>query len=700
MIDSGPLLPTGTGENEFRDEYSRRNLSSVLYALLMTSVVVSLVAIFGPWLQPETRFSVSISCVVYLFLIWLNKKGSSSLAGILTIFTMICIANFGLAIGRGFRDESMLIFPGVIMLSSLIMNRIIYVIVVIIVVINVVVVGILDIRNVFTRGIGETTNPGEIVVASMILLGISLGVYLLINSLFNSARQLKENQYRLRSIFDSSPNGIVVMDFEGNIQQVNRKVRRLFGGTFDEVPSRNFGSLIPESDIKDFSSLIEDLSCGIASDRVFETQLIVGDDRRIPVKIRGWLVVDPDSNRLALGVFLTDMTETHELRDTKSTLEDQLYNMQKIEAIGTLAGGIAHDFNNILVGILGYAELAAAASRHDPVVSDYVGKIGAAGLRAKDLVQQILQFSRHEKGEWGPISLQSVTEEVLKLTESTFPATVGVEASYSEAPVTVRGDGTQVHQVLMNLVTNALHALRDEAGKIEVYLDSVSLEQPRSFLNMKIGPGRYARLRVSDDGMGINKENLERVFEPYYTTKETGEGTGLGLAVTMGIVTNHHGLIEVESALGSGTRFTVYIPELRENENERTLGSEAQHRGNGERILVVDDEEFFVSVIQEFLVSMNYRPTVFNDSIEALEYLKKNHSRYELIISDLTMPGMTGIELIFELTGLGINLPVILCTGFSNDVSEENAESFGISKFLVKPISRSELGEALGEILG
>lgn len=695
-----PRAATTDGKERFHTEYRRLNLTTVLYALLLASTVVSLVAIFGPWLEQGTRFSVPVSCVVYLALIWLNKKGYGSVAGVLAILTLMLVANYGLSIGLGFRDESMLIFPGVLIFSSLILNRAVYIIVTVVVITNVVVVGVLDVHGYFMHGIGNTANYGEVVTAAMILGGTATSVYLLIKSLFRSLRRAESSRYRFQSIFDSSPNGVVIMDFDGRIRQINRKAALLFQRERDDILSRNFSELIRESDADHFSTLVRDLEAGIGPDREFEIQIVVGGDQATPVQISGWLVIDPESNPLAVGVFLTDVTETRELEAEKSTLEKQLFRAQKVEAIGTLAGGIAHDFNNILVGILGFAELAAMKSEDNPVVNDYLTRIGEAGLRAKALVQQILRFSRHEKGELGPISLTGVTKEVLKLVASTFPATTEIQASYPDTAEMIRGDGNQIHQVVMNLVTNALHALPDDTGHIDIRVDPVSLEYIKRTLNMVIGPGNYVRLRVTDDGVGVSPKNLEKIFEPYFTTKKSGEGTGLGLAVSMGIIKNHGGLIEVESTPGGGTTISVYFPELNEQATEERPRLAPHHQGNGERVLVVDDENYFVSVMSGFLESMNYVSTVFNDGLEALKELKQNPSKYQLVITDLSMPGMTGIELISEMKRFGIKVPTMLCTGFSEEVSERNFESFGIRMFLLKPVSRSDLEGALAEVFG
>ena len=688
------------GDEPFQTEYRRRNLTSVLYAMLLASTVVSLVAIFGPWLETGTRYSVPISCVIYLALIWLNRKGFGSVAGVLAILTLILVANFGLSIGRGFRDESMLIFPGVLILSSLIMNRVVYVVVTVVVIINVIVVGVLDVNGHFMHRIGDTANYGEIVTASLILGGTATVVHLVINSLFRSLRRAESSRYRFRSIFDSSPEGVVIMDFDGKIRQINRQATQLFQRDQDDILSRNFSELIRDSDAERFSTMVRNLEAGIGPGQELETLIVVGDEQATPVQISGWLVIDPESKPLAVGLFLIDVTETRKLEAEKSNLEKQLFRVQKVEAIGTLAGGIAHDFNNILSGIIGFAELAALESKEDSVVNDYLTRICDAGMRAKALVQQILRFSRHEKGEFGPISLTVVSKEVLKLAASTFPATIEIRASYPETSEMILGDGTQIHQVVMNLLTNALQALPDGSGKIEVRVDPVSLDHTKRTLNMVIGPGDYIRLRVTDDGVGVSPEDLERIFEPYFTTKKSGEGTGLGLAVSMGIVRNHSGLIEVESTPGAGTTISVYFPELTEQPTEERPRLASHHHGNGERVLVVDDEYYFVSVISGFLESMNYAPTVFNDGLEALRELKENPSKYQLVITDLNMPGITGIELISEIKLLGIEVPTILCTGFSDEVDERNAGSFGIRKFLLKPVSRSDLEEAVAEVFG
>jgi CheY-like chemotaxis protein len=284
------------------------------------------------------------------------------------------------------------------------------------------------------------------------------------------------------------------------------------------------------------------------------------------------------------------------------------------------------------------------------------------------------------------------------MVESTFPAEIKINNNIDADPDMINGDATQIHQVLMNLCTNALHAMDNKSGILSINLDNYHLKQTKKYQNMEIPTGNYIRIQVSDNGCGMTPEVQNRIFEPYFTTKKVEQGTGLGLSVTMGIVQNHNGLIEVNSNPGAGTSFNIYFPELLSKKTHAAKSQAISHKGNGENVLVVDDEEFFISIMRDYLIHMNYNPSIFRDSMEALAEIKDNKSKYSLIITDLSMPNMSGIEFISEIKKMEIHVPIILCTGFSEDVTEDTAHYYGITQFLLKPVSKSDIERAISQI--
>ena len=369
-----------------------------------------------------------------------------------------------------------------------------------------------------------------------------------------------------------------------------------------------------------------------------------------------------------------------------------------MEAIGTLAGGIAHDFNNILVGILGFTELAIAKEK-DKKVSSYLTKVQHAGNRAKGLVEQILKFSRREIGEFGPVSISLVLNEALKLLESSLPSTVAIKKQIDLDKDIINGDETQIHQILMNLCTNAYQAMKNKGGALSIHINNYKLLEVKKYLNMQILPGDYIQISITDNGTGMSPEVVERIFEPYFTTKKVKEGTGLGLSVTMGIIQSHQGLIEVESTPDVGTTFTIYLPELKKEPVKHDAQKSTTFIGNNEKVLILDDEFYFTDVMQGFLNGMNLNPTTFNNSYDALAHIKSNPELYHCIITDLTMPNMDGMEFISEVRSINSKIPIILCTGFSEQVTEETAEYYGITKFLNKPVGKMDISNALRQIL-
>jgi PAS domain S-box-containing protein len=381
----------------------------------------------------------------------------------------------------------------------------------------------------------------------------------------------------------------------------------------------------------------------------------------------------------------------------KAELEARLQQAQRMEAIGTLAGGIAHDFNNILSAIIGYSEIALMDAGADGTVGKSLKNVLVAGERARDLVTQILTFSRQSDSEHKPLKLRFLVKEVLKLMRATLPSTIEIiDVTQSES--NVMADATQMHQVIMNLCTNAAHAMRAQGGTLTLRLGDTRLG--RDFVRMHPGtiPGRYLELTVEDTGHGIPADMIDRIFYPFFSTKEQGEGTGLGLSVVDGVIKKHGGAITVESHPERGSRFHVFLPIIDHQSMEYQTDANMPLRGT-ERILFVDDEPFQADLVARLLESLGYSVVSMTNSIEALELFRHDPYRFDLVITDMTMPHMTGDMLARELWVLRSGMPIILCTGYSEKIDKEHAFQLGFRDFAMKPIVIKDLAQILRQAL-
>jgi signal transduction histidine kinase/ActR/RegA family two-component response regulator len=379
--------------------------------------------------------------------------------------------------------------------------------------------------------------------------------------------------------------------------------------------------------------------------------------------------------------------------------ENQLQQVMKLQAIGTLAGGIAHDFNNILFPIVGYTELTMDDLPEGSQAKQNLHEVLKAANRAKKLVQQILTFSRQNSQKRKPMRVQTLIKEALKLLRATIPSSIEIHNSVDEDCGLINGDPTQIHQVIMNLSTNAYHALQETGGKIEVSLKEINLNYEESLQKVGIKVGRHLELTVRDNGQGMTPQVLERIFDPYYTTKKQGKGTGLGLSVTHGIIKNHGGDISVSSQPGVGSTFSVYLPVIDDIDLEIESAETASATNGNERILLVDDEAQIIDIERRILERLGYKVTSKTDSEEALEEFSARPEQFDLVITDMTMPKITGDRLARRLMDINPQIPVIMCTGFNEAITEEKALAMGIDKFVMKPVIKDELACAIRTVL-
>ncbi len=382
----------------------------------------------------------------------------------------------------------------------------------------------------------------------------------------------------------------------------------------------------------------------------------------------------------------------------EAELEVQLRHSQRMEAIGVMAGGIAHDFNNILTPVMGYTEMALNRPGLDAKVAQYLREIASAGQRATELVQQILTFSRQAEQIKHPVQVDTIVKESLKLLRAAIPSTIAIRQRIGGMGVQTLGDASQIHQVVMNLCTNAFHAMRDKGGVMEVALDAILLDAPLVLLGSTLPPGSYLRLRVTDSGRGIDEETRKKIFLPFFTTKRTGEGTGLGLSIVHGIIVGMGGSIGVESEVGKGSTFTVYFPSIQELAQVHAPVRVLPAKGS-ERLMVVDDEGVIGSMLQDALAYFGYRVQTFESPMSAWQTFSGAPDQVDLVITDLTMPELTGIELAQRMWHTRPELPVILMTGYTESLDEDSAREAGFTALLRKPVSLSVIGQTVRKVL-
>ena len=433
------------------------------------------------------------------------------------------------------------------------------------------------------------------------------------------------------------------------------------------------------------------------SDHEFVYRMYTKDGRKLWIHDVVSVVSGPDGPQKLVG-FMHDITDKKKAEEERERLEVQLQQAQKMESIGTLAGGIAHDFNNILFPIVGYTEMMLDDLPEDSPLRNNTNAILQGAKRARDLVKQILKFSRQSDQELKPLFFPLVIKEVLKLIRSSLPSTIEIKQHISNKCGLVMADSAQIHQVALNLMTNAFQAMEDENGKLEVILKEVELG-PDDLTNPSMTPGAYVCLTVADTGPGMDQSVINRIFEPYFTTKANGKGTGLGLAIVHGIVKSYKGDIKVYSQPGEGTAFHVYLPVIKSEVEAGEIDTITPAQKGTERILLVDDEEPIVRMEKQMLERLGYDVTERTSSIDALEGFRKAPDTFDLVITDLTMPNMTGDKLAKELINIRSDIPVILCTGFSEKMSKETAEALGFKGYLMKPIIKSDLARTVRRVL-
>jgi PAS domain S-box-containing protein len=522
--------------------------------------------------------------------------------------------------------------------------------------------------------------------------------YVFANALENkmTRQALQESEERLRTVYETFPDPVTIVQAEdGRCIDVNSAFSRVTGWSATEV----IGKTAAELDIWEDAAERQKLVHGIAEKGKIdnlEARFRLKDGRTITALMSAVLIRLND--RPHILTITRDISELKSAQEEREQLKTQLIQAQKMEAIGTLAGGIAHDFNNILGAIIGYTEMALYDTRQDSMEHYNIDQVLKAGHRAKDLVKQILAFSRKSEQNKQIISLAPIIREALNLLRASLPTTIEIKQHIEPNLDAIYADPTQIHQVMMNLCTNASHAMADSAGILSVSLQNVDLTAKAAAIYPDLSAGPYVKLSISDTGHGMDAATMHRIFDPYFTTKSQDKGTGMGLAVVHGIVKGHGGSIQVDSTPGRGSRFDILFPIMEKQTISETEELKALPTGS-ECILLVDDEDSLIELGKNMLIKLGYQVETRTRPIEALEVFRADPYKFDLVISDMTMPNMAGDTLAAELRQIRADIPIIICTGYSERINEQRSEELGLQGLIMKPFTIRRLAKNVREAM-
>ncbi len=527
---------------------------------------------------------------------------------------------------------------------------------------------------------------------------LSLGVTftaLDITSRKQAEKNLRESEEQYRSLFKNNHSIMLLIDPEtADIVDANPAAVSFYGWDYETLTRKKVFDINTLTEEQVFDE-IKKAQMEQRKQFYFRHCLANGEIRDVevysgPIKVHG---------KELLYSIVYDITARKKAEEEKAALETQLLHAQKMESIGTLSGGIAHDFNNLLGIILGNAELAMDDMPEWHPAKFSLNEIRTASLRARDVVKQLLSFSRKTDPKQRPVKLVQIVEDALKILRSSIPTSVEIHQNIpNDTDDIILADSTQINQVMINLFTNAAHAMEDGGGVITIGIENMDLDHVSAYIYPDLSPGRYVKLTVSDTGTGIDHEIKDRIFDPYFTTKEVGKGTGIGLSVVHGIVKSHNGAILVDSQFKKGTTFRIFFPVAEETVVIEAEPDDEFPTGN-ERILIVDDEKSMADIGRKRLERLGYEVEARTDPMEALELFRADPDQFDLVITDMTMPHITGDNLVKEILKIRPDMPTILCTGFSEKIDEEKAKKIGAREYIDKPFDRGKLSRLVRKVL-
>lgn len=544
-----------------------------------------------------------------------------------------------------------------------------------------------DVHWVYERGLGVGGKDNEVEYLDGVIIDITERI-----------RVEKELQ-KLASVVRHSTDLVNLATLEGKMIFLNEAGCEMLGIDPKNVEQTHILEVIPDH--------LHDLVQRELLPTLMENQTWKGDlqyrnlktNKLTDVHAVTFTIQDPNTSKpLYLANVSQDITERKRAEEEKEKLEKQLQQVQKREAIGTLAGGIAHDFNNILASIFGYTDLAKIKLEQGENIERYLDEVLNAAFRARDLVKHILAFSRQTEIERSPIVIHPLIKESLTFLKASLPSTIEIRSDLSASDSTIIADPTQVHQIILNLCTNAAYAMKEKGGVLELRLEEMKIEDERTVQYKDLKEGKYIRLIVSDTGYGIPEEMIDKIYDPFFTTKERGEGTGMGLSVVHGILEDMRGAVSVYSEIGKGTTFEVLIPIYEGEVSDFGIAQDSLKEGKG-TILFVDDEESILDSGGGILKRLGYEVFTTTSPIKALEIFTAGPDDFDLVLTDMTMPQMTGIELSENLIKIRSDIPIILCSGFSAAVTPEKLRDVGISETVMKPMIASEIASVIDHVI-
>jgi len=512
-------------------------------------------------------------------------------------------------------------------------------------------------------------------------------------------KALKKSEIRFRTAFDQSFQFMAILDVKGKVLELNDLSCKACGSTEKKMIGRYLWDTWQFKDQEEKTALKHHIEKA-AKDESTNDETVFYNEKGAKLAILRTIspVKDEFGRVIHISVQCQDITERKRAEEEKLMLETQLRQAQKMEALGTLAGGIAHDFNNILSVIFGYTDMARRRLSDNSPVHTHLSKIFSAAERARDLVKQILGFTRQTEIAKVPFQPSLLVKETIKLLRASIPATIQIQADIDPKCGWISADPTQFHQILLNLCTNAYHAMEYTGGRIDISLYETRVDESELSKNKDLLPGQYARLSVRDTGTGMDKDILEKIFDPYFTTKEIGKGTGMGLSIVHGIVKRHKGFILVESTAGEGSVFHIHFPIIKEKTSVEVSSPTIIPKGLG-KICLIDDEPDFLEMAQDMMKTLGYEVIVIQNSFDALKLFQKNPEQFDLAVTDQIMPGMTGMDLALKMLEIRPGFPIILCTGYSQNLTKEKIRKAGLKEMLFKPLVVEDLSKAIQKAL-
>jgi len=516
---------------------------------------------------------------------------------------------------------------------------------------------------------------------------------------------LTRTEERYRYLVQNSPDIIYMLDGQGNFKFISNAAERLLGFHTEQLIGKHYTTLTHDDDLEKARWSFNERRTGNRAVSQMELRLKVSDESgqfkdckvehlTIELKSNGIYnkpIKKEDKKFIGTHGVIRDISD-------RKLLESQLKQAHKMEAIGTLTGGIAHEFNNVLGIIIGNTELALDDVPEWNPAHYNLEEIKTASLRAKDVVRQLLSYIRKVDYRKKPMEAIPIVKDAIKFLRSTISPSIDIRQNIRATSDTILADPTQIHQILLNLCTNAAHAMEEDGGILEIEIENVNLNEESVFLDPDLIPGNYVKITVSDTGQGISPQIIDRIFDPFFTTKEVSKGTGMGLSVVQGIVKTHGGAITVDSDLGKGTTFRVFFPVTEEEAVVQSKTMEKLPTGN-EKVLFIDDEELMVNIAKQILERLGYKVETKINPVDALELFRSNPDQFDLVITDMAMPQMDGDKLVEEILNIRPETPIILCTGFSEKVTEENAKELGIKAFTMKPLVIRDLAVVVRKVL-